>query len=138
MLRFTAFINESKSNIGQGIQHIEHPSDRSFDGADAAHHALKTLKDVAAGRTPVTRKIDDKMSYQAIRDKDGRVGVKYKGPGSHYNFSHADIEKQHGHKPYLAHPLKLLHTHLDKVLPKRPGEYQAGYMSDPSTRSIHD
>jgi hypothetical protein len=75
------------------------------------------------------------MSYQAIRDKNGRVGVKYKGAGSHYNFSHSDIDKQHGHKPYLAHPLHALLSHVGKVLPKGHGEYQGGFMSTPETRA---
>jgi len=134
MLKFISYIVEA-SDVG-GIQHIEHPSDRTFDGSDAAHHAINTLKGAAEGSTPITRKIDDKMSYQTMRDENGKVGVKYKGAGSHYNFSPEDIDKQHGHKPYLAHPLKLLLEHLPKILPKREGEWQGGYMSDPSTRTI--
>ena len=137
MLSFRQFLSEEKKPVA-GIQHIEHPSDRSFDNKDAAHHALETLRGVAHGKTPITRKIDDRMSFHAVRDEHGRVGVKYKGPGSHYNFSAADIEKQHGHKPYLVGPLKALHKHLGKVLPKHPGEYQGGYMSEPHHREIKD
>ena len=135
MLSFTTFITEDVSHTG-GIQHIEHPADMTFNGKDAAEHALKTIKGVTAGRTPVSRKIDDKMSYQIIRTPEGKVGVKYKGPGSHYNFSDADIDTQHGHKPYLAHPLKALLKHVHKVLPSRPGEYQGGFMSTPETRTV--
>jgi len=134
MLTFKFFLIEG-SPAG-GIQHIEHPADRTFDGHDAAQHAIDTLKGATESSTPISRKIDDKLSYQVMRDKDGRVGVKYKGAGAQYNFSPEDIDKQHGHKPYLAHPLKLLLEHLPKVLPKREGEWQGGYMSDPSTRTI--
>ena len=133
MLSFTQFITEA-THTG-GIAHIEHPSDRSFDSQEAAHHALETLRGVARGKTPSTRKIDDRMSFHVIRTPDGKIGVKYKGAGSHYNYSAADIEKQHGHKPYLVGPLKALHAHLGKVIPKTPGEYQGGYMSEPSGRS---
>lgn len=133
MLSFTQFITEA-THTG-GIAHIEHPSDRSFDSKEAAHHALETLRGVAHGKTPITRKIDDRMSFHAIRTPEGKIGVKYKGAGSHYNYSASDIEKQHGHKPYLVGPLKALHAHLGKVLPKHPGEYQGGYMSEPHTRS---
>ena len=136
MHSFALFLSEAKA--GPGIQHIEHPSDRLFDGKEAAHHALNTLKNVANGSAPVTRKIDDRMSFQVIRDEHGRVGVKYKGPGSHYNFTPEDIDKQHGHKPYLAHPLKLLLEHAHKVLPNHPGEYQGGFMSGPESRTIED
>ena len=133
MLSFTQFITEAVHT--GGIAHIEHPSDRSFDSQEAAHHALETLRGVAHGKTPITRKIDDSMSFHAIRTPEGKIGVKYKGAGSHYNYSAADIEKQHGHKPYLVGPLKALHAHLGKVLPKHPGEYQGGYMSEPHSRS---
>ena len=43
MFTFSTFLTEAA--VG-GIQHIEHPSDRLFEGPDAAHHALKTLKGV--------------------------------------------------------------------------------------------
>lgn len=117
-----------------GIMHTEHVSDRTFDGHEEAHHAVKTLQGVVQGRTPITRKIDDKMSFQVKRDDNGRVGVKYKGTGSTYNYSQADIEKQHGHKPYLAAPLSKVLAHAGKVLPEHPGEYQGGFMSTPETR----
>lgn len=135
MLNFKSFLKEEKKPTA-GIAHIEHPSDRSFDGADAAQHALSTLRGVSAGTVPITRKIDDKMSFHAIRRDDGSVGVKYKGSGSHYNFSEKDVDEQHGHKPYLAGPLKGLLNHIGKVLPKEPGEYQGGYMSEPHTREM--
>lgn len=117
-----------------GIIHTEHVSDRTFDGESEAHHAVKTLQGVAQGNTPITRKIDDKMSFQVKREADGRVGVKYKGTGSTYNYSHEDIQKQHGHKPYLAAPLSHVLAHAGKVLPEHPGEYQGGFMSTPETR----
>ena len=134
MLSFSQFLSEAVHE--NGIMHIEHPSDRTFDSHEAAHHAIQTLRGVLHGKTPITRKIDDKMSFHAIRTADGKIGVKYKGPGSHYSFSPDEIDRQHGHKPYLAGPLKALHAHLHKVLPKKPGEYQGGYMSEPHTREV--
>lgn len=129
MQSFISFLSEA------AILHIEHPSDRLFDGPQAAKHALRTLKQVSSSKAPsMTRKIDDKMSFNVIRRADGKVGVKYKGTGSSYNFSQDDIEKQHGHKPYLAKPLGLLLQHLPKVIPHTPGEYQGGYMSDRESR----
>ncbi len=118
-----------------GIIHIEHPSDRTFDGHKEAHHALTTLRGVAMGRTPVTRKIDDKMSFQIKKDDSGRVGVKYKGTGSTYNYSNDDIERQHGAKPYIMSALKPLLAHAHKVLPNKSGEYQGGFMSTPEDRT---
>lgn len=131
-------LSESVKTPAGGIQHISHPSDTTFRGEEATKNAIDTLRGSATGSAPISRKIDDKMSYQVIRDKAGKVGVKYKGPGSHYNYSNDDIDTQHGHKPYLADPLKKLLEHLPKVLPKRAGEYQGGYMSSPSDRKVVD
>ena len=137
MLSFKKFILEALikapgAKEGAGIAHMEHPSDvGAFDSSEAAKHVVKTLRNVAAGREPLTRKIDDSMSFQVIRHPDGRVGVKYKGSGSHYNYSESDVEKQHGHKPYLAEPLKALVKHVGKILPNRPGEYQGGVVHHP-------
>ena len=135
MKKFISFLFEA---VGGGILHLEHPSDLSFDGKEPTSHALRTLSNVMNRKGDMTRKIDDKMSFQVIRTQDGRVGVKYKGTGSKYNFSRADIEDQHGHKPYLAEPLKALLQHLPKVMPDRAGEWQGGYMSVPETRTIKD
>ena len=137
MLRFRSYVeplNEATAKKPGGILHIEHPSDQTFNGQKEAAHALKTLRGVALGRTPITRKIDDKMSFQVKRDESGRVGVKYKGTGSQYNFSNDEIERQHGEKPYLVKPLKSLLAHVPKILPNRVGEYQGGYMSSPEDR----
>jgi hypothetical protein len=134
MKGFASYITEAAK--GGGIQHLEHPSDRTFDGDRAAKQALSTLRGVALGRTPITRKIDDKMSFQIKREKDGRIGVKYKGPGAKYNYSSQDIEKQHGAKPYLAEPLKAILAHAHKVVPQRAGEWQGGFMSTPETREV--
>ena len=137
MQRFSLFVEsflvEAKADA-PGILHLEHPSDRTFDGREAAHHAVNTIKGVAQGKTPVTRKIDDKMSFQVKRDQEGRIAVKYKGTGATYNHSEADIDKQHGHKPYIAKPLKAILAHAHKVLPKGKGEYQGGFMSTPESR----
>lgn len=137
MKKFRLFVEnyllEAKESAG--ILHIEHPSDRSFDGHKEAHHALKTLRGVAMGRTAITRKIDDKMSFQVKKDQEGRVGVKYKGTGSKYNFSNDDIERQHSEKPYLAGPLKHILAHAHKVLPNREFEGQGGFMSTPESRT---
>lgn len=134
MLGFKTFIVESTKKIVAGIQHSEHPADLSFDGKDKAEEALKTLKGVTAGTKPVTRKIDDRTSFHAIRTPEGKVGVKYKGPGATYNFSEKDIEKQHGEKPYMVGVMKPLLKHLGKVLPQKAGEYQGGFMSTPESR----
>lgn len=129
---YSSLISEAKTT--GGILHIDHPADRSFRGKRLASQALSTIRGVAIGRTKVSRKIDDKMSFQVIRDQQGRVGVKYKGTGATYNFSNDDIERQHGEKPYLVNSLRAVLAHAHKVLPNKQGEWQGGFMSTPETR----
>lgn len=126
-----SFLTEAKGAVG--IQHIEHPSDRTFDGHQAAHHALSTLKSAAIGRATLTRKIDGSPSI-GIQSKGGKVGVRYKG-GKDYLQSTAEIERKHGDKPYMTRPLKAALAHAHKVLPHKDAEYQAEFMSTPETRT---
>lgn len=123
----------------RGIQHLPHPSESAFHARRGAiGSSLSKIQGVISGRTPITRKIDDRMSFQAIRTPEGKVGVKYKGPGAQYNFSAEDIKKQHGEKPYIAGPLMNLAKHIHKVLPEGPGEYQGGYLSSLEDRKEED
>jgi hypothetical protein len=131
-------LSESVKTPAGGIQHIEHPSDRTFDGEEATKHAIDSIRGANAGSVPLSRKIDGSPAFNTEIDENGRVGVKYKSEASHYNYSNEDIDTQHGHKPYLAAPLKLLLEHLPKVLPKRAGEYQGDYMSSPANRTLQN
>ena len=142
----------NEASPARGIQHIAHPSESAFGnqttdkegkkvyvhGPKAINSALSTIQGVASGRIPATRKIDDRMSFQAIRTPEGKVGVKYKGPGATYNFSKADIEKQYKEKQYIAGPMHALLQHVGKVLPDKAGEYQGGYLSTPQDRTEED
>lgn len=150
MLRFKQYLLEAKKSAG--IQHLEHPADLSFGtrikvtgqkdivvrGKEGTSRALKIIQDVAHGQLPITRKIDDRMSFHAIRHPDGKVGVKYKGPGTEYSYSENDINRQHPDKEHVTGKLKSLLKHLGKVLPTTAGEYQGGYMSVPGERHEHE
>ena len=133
MLGFRQFIVESPTVAApeDGISHSDHAADLSFRGKSQARHALRLLRGVATGSVPVTEKMDDKISFHAIKTPEGKIAIKYKGKGSHYDYSVADIEKQHGHKPYKAESLKAAFKNLHKILPDEPGEYQGGVMSTP-------
>jgi|688.fasta_scaffold00790_40 hypothetical protein len=123
----------------RGILHLPHPSESAFHNRrGAVGSTLSKIQNVINGKAPLTRKIDDRMSFQAIRDEQGRIGVKYKGQGATYNFSPEDIKKQHSEKPYIAGPLLNLHKHIHKILPEGPGEYQGGYLSSLNDRTEED
>ena len=134
MLGFRSYVQNLLDEAAKGgILHLEHPSDLHFDGEEGSLHALKTLRGVANGATPLTRKIDDKVSFQLIKGENGKVGVKYKGTGAQYAFSEGDVDKHYGEKPY-AGALKAVLAHADKVLPNRTGEWQGGFLSTSETR----
>ena len=116
--QYIPLLSEQKKPV-RGILHLPHPSEAAFNTRKGAvGSTLSKIQGVISGRTPITRKIDDRMSFQAIRTPEGKVGVKYKGTGATYNFSAEDIKKQHSEKPYIAGPLMNIHKHIHKVLPK--------------------
>jgi len=111
-------INEQKKPV-RGIQHLPHPSESAFQARRGAiGSALSNISSVVSGRAPITRKIDDRMSFQVIKTPEGKVGVKYKGPGAEYNYSLDDIKKQYAQKPYVAGPMMSILKHVHKVLPE--------------------
>jgi len=136
--QYIPLLAEQKKPV-RGILHLPHPSEAAFaTRKGAVGSTLSKIQGVISGRTPITRKIDDRMSFQAIRTPEGKVGVKYKGTGATYNFSAEDIKKQHSEKPYIAGPLMNIQKHIAKVLPKGSGEYQGGYLSSLEDRTEED
>lgn len=135
MLGFSSYTNLISEAKAGGILHIEHPSDLHFDGPEGAKHAVKTLRGVASGKTPITRKVDDKTSFQVKVGPDGKVHGKYKGTGAEWASSDAEVDKHYAGKPY-AGALKTVIKHIGKVLPQRSGEYQGGFLSTPETRTV--
>ena len=78
MISLSQYLFESVKTPAGGIQHIEHPSDRTFDGEEATKHAIDTLRGANAGSVHLSRKLDGSPAFQVIRDEDGKVGLKYK------------------------------------------------------------
>ncbi|HBT92677.1 MAG TPA: hypothetical protein DEB23_00130 [Chitinophagaceae bacterium] len=136
--QYAVLISEEKTPA-RGIQHLPHPAEAAFQSnRGAVGSSLSKIQGVLSGRSPITRKIDDRMSFQVIKTPEGKVGVKYKGPGAKYNYSAADIKQQHGSKPYLVGPLMNILKHVHKVLPNKSAEYQGGYLSAPEDRVEED
>jgi len=139
MFGFKQFIPLTEQKTpARGIQHLPHPAESALSAnRGAVGKALSKIQGVISGRAPITKKGDDRMSFQVI-NKGGKVGVKYKGPGATYNFSAEDIKKQYSEKPYIAGPLMNILRHVHKVLPKGEGEYQGGYLSSLEDRTEED
>jgi len=135
--QFVPLITEETKS--RGIQHLPHPFESAFHAKKGAvASSLSKIQGVISGRTPITRKIDDRMSFQVSKTSEGKVGVKYKGPGAQYNYSADDIKKQYSKKPYVAGPLMNILKHVHKVLPEGEGEYQGGYLSSLEDRKEED
>jgi hypothetical protein len=136
--QYAVLISEEKTPA-RGIQHLPHPAESAFQSnRGAVGSSLSKIQGVLSGRSSITRKIDDRMSFQVIKTPEGKVGVKYKGPGAKYNYSLEDIKQQHGNKPYLAGPMMNILKHIHKVLPEGSGEYQGGYLSALEDRTEED
>ena len=91
--QYIPFITEQKAPA-RGIQHLPHPAESAFNvKKSAVGGALSKLQSVISGRAKMTKKVDDRISVNIIKDEKGRVGVKYKGPGAEYNYSVDDIKK---------------------------------------------
>jgi len=119
----------------RGIQHLPHPAESAFAARrGAVGSALSKIQGVINGRAPITKKVDDAMSFQV----DEKGGVKYKGAGARYNYSVEDIKKQYAEKPYIAGKLINIFNNIKKVLPKGGGEYQGGYLSSREDRTEED
>jgi len=136
--QYIPLLTEQKAPV-RGIQHLPHPAESAFHvRKGAVGTALSKIQGAISGRSPITKKVDDRMSVHVLKTPEGKVGVKYKGPGAQYNFSHEDIKKQYSHKPYVAGPLMNILNHVHKILPDKAGEYQGGYLSAPEDRTEED
>lgn len=136
--QFVHLVEEAKAGA-RGIQHLPHAAESAFH-PDKEHldSTINRIHEIVSGKAPLSRKIDDRMSFQVKKDPDGRVAVKYKGSGAKYNYSQKDIDTQHSNKPHVAAPLSAILAHVHKVLPDAPGEYQGGFLSTPETRTTEN
>lgn len=122
------------------LKHLEHAEDHIFHGGhEGVKHAIDTLDDVhnaLSGNntdTKITTKYDGSPSVVFGKHPETKkffVASKSafnKNPK--INYTHADIEQNHGHAPGLVTKLKSALDNLPKVAPKT-GVYQGDFMYD--------
>ena len=139
MKSFITFLKEStEGEEGAKLKHIHHAEDRplmhgaaGFEHAHAAlmkahehikrgeHHSGLTMKydgspSIVFGHHPTTGKFF--VASKSAFNKTPKI-----------NYTHKDIEKNHGHAPGLVSKLKDCLDHLPKVAPKN-GVYQGDVM----------
>lgn len=128
MITFKEFILEEVEDT-QKLSHLEHAEDHVLNsGAAGFEHARRSLVGVHHAllkhNTPVklTTKYDGAPSLIfGTHPENKKFFVASKSAFNKtpkINYSHADIEKNHGHAPGLVSKLSTALTHLPKVTPK--------------------
>jgi len=147
MKSFLTYLKEEKDALGHGsnakddpqqLKHIHHAEDRPLmHGAGGFEHArgslLQAHEHMKAGHhnTNLTMKYDGSPSVVfGHHPKSGKFFVASKSAFNKdpkLNYSHADIQKNHGHAPGLVTKLSAALEHLPKVAPNQ-GVYQGDLM----------
>lgn len=128
MKTFKEFLLEQVEVDGK-LKHLQHAEDLHIDnGAAGFHHAVATLKHakehVESGHEnkDITQKIDGAPSVVlGHHPETGKLFVASKSAFNKtpkINYTHEDIERNHGHAPGLVHKLKTVLDHAHKILPK--------------------
>jgi len=144
MKLFSDFLVEQ---VGTKLKHLEHPEDNAISshaGFSHAFHALHDVHNAIKGKkssSHITTKLDGSPSVVFGRHPEtGKFFVSSKSAfnkNPKINYSHEDIEKNHGHSPGLAQKLHQALDHLPKVAP-RHGVYQGDFMHSREDRQHTD
>jgi hypothetical protein len=137
MLPFILFLKE-EAEEGEKLKHITHAEDRplqngasgfklAHDSLMAAHHHMKS----GGHSSALTMKYDGSPSLVfGHHPETGKFFVASKSAfnkNPKINYTHKDIEKNHGHAPGLMDKLHASLNHLKKIAPKS-GVYQGDLM----------
>ena len=145
MTTFKDFLSEEASE--EKLKHLEHAEDHVIHGGQTgfshAYHNLKDVHDRLTGKenaTKVTMKYDGSPSVVfGTNPENGRFFVATKSAfnkNPKINYTHEDIEKNHGHAPGLVEKLKAALTHLPKSTPKK-GVFQVDIMHSKGDVNVH-
>jgi len=136
MLAFKSFLVEEEQ--GKQIKHLTHIEDRPLQtGEHGLKHAIASLtkahQHIKSGQhsSQLTTKYDGSPAIvYGHHPKTGQFFVASKSAFNKtpkINYSHEDIEKNHGHAPGLVSKLKTALHHLPKITPEK-GIYQGDMM----------
>lgn len=142
MKSYASYLVEAKQANEEKLTHLEHAEDHVLNaGEEGFHHAYNNLLDVHnhltrnPNDTKITTKFDGSPSVVfGTNPNNNKFFVASKSAfnkAPKINYSHEDIEQNHGHSPGLVEKLKAAFDHLPKVTPRK-GVYQADIMHTPS------
>jgi hypothetical protein len=136
MIHFSQYLTESEEDKEKYLQHITDNVFHGHEGVARTESGLRSLYNSLIGRkreTPemVEKKIDGAPAFHVGKDSDGRIFVAPKSISNKtpkINYTHEDIERNHGNTPGLADELKGVLDHAHKVLPvdMKPREMYKG------------
>jgi len=137
MKTFLSYLKE-EAEEGAKLKHITHAEDRPLfhghEGFEHAHGALSQTHEhmkAGANNSNLTMKYDGSPAVvYGHHPKTNKFFVASKSAfnkNPKINYTHADIDKNHGHAPGLADKLHAAMEHLPKVAPKK-GVYQGDLM----------
>jgi len=138
MLEFSQFITEEAAPGDGHLKHIVHPEDEHLiNGSKGFKHAVGSLEQAhnhilkAKHNHEMTMKYDGSPALVfGHHPQTGKFFVATKSAfnkNPKINYTHEDIEANHGHSPGLAAKLHDALDHLHKIAPKR-GVYQGDMM----------
>ena len=117
---FRSFLIESIfDNLGGYRGHYRHPEELFLDhGREGAVAAHRLLHDVSNNRHPLQKKGDGSLAFHIVTGVEGKKGIATKSIDNKepkINYTHEDIEKNHGHSPGLAEKLHHLLDNAHKI-----------------------
>lgn len=120
MKPFTHYLQESVfDNLGGYRGHYRHPEELFLDhGKEGAVAAHKLLHDTANNRHPLQKKGDGSLAFHIVTNVQGKKGIATKSIDNKdpkINYTHEDIDKNHGHSPGLSDKLHQLLDQADKI-----------------------
>lgn len=130
------------------LKHLEHAEDHVINaGSDGFYHAFNTLHGIHSSLTKKKSDVSVSQKYDGSpsivfghNPENGKFFVASKSAfnvNPKLNYSHKDVEANHGHAPGLVAKLKTALTHLPKVTPKE-GVYQGDVMHTPEDHKHTD
>ena len=142
MIGFTSFrtlLEAAEASGDAHLKHLHHAEENVFH-PNAFDHTHKSLENMhhqlkhgeKAENMHVSTKADGSPSV--VYGHHPKTGKFFVGTKSVFNkepkinYTHEDIDKNHGHAPGLAEKLKQSLEHLPKIMPKHGGVYQGDVM----------
>jgi hypothetical protein len=138
MIKFTEFLTEVAETGSGQLKHIVHPEDLHFiEGSKGTKHALGALQQshehILKGKHDSSMSMKYDGSPALVFGHHPQTGKFFVATKSAFNktpkinYSHDDVDANHGHAPGLAAKLHDALDHLHKVMPKK-GVYQGDLM----------